>query len=125
MGSILVTDGPEAGKYFPLPDDATTIGRSETCSIQIVDPAISSRHLQISRGGGDSYTVGDLGSTNGSIVNGQPLLMDTPLRDGDVMVIGNSRIVFSVQEFPDKENAAAQLKRPGEGDKGTMIGRLD
>ncbi|MCP3903758.1 MAG: FHA domain-containing protein [Planctomycetes bacterium] len=125
MGSILVTDGPESGKYFPVLERSTTIGRSEQCTIQLLDPSVSSRHLQINRDeAGTAYSVADMGSTNGSIVNGMPLLMESPLRYGDVLVIGNTRVVFSTQEFPDRETAASHMKRPGEGDKSTMIGGL-
>jgi pSer/pThr/pTyr-binding forkhead associated (FHA) protein len=122
MGSIAIVSGPGEGKYFSLGESTVTIGRSETATIQIVDELVSGKHLQIRYDETDGgYHACDLQSTNGALVNNRPLTAETKLADGDAIQIGNSRIMFSATEFPDRESAFAYFKQPGETDKRTMI----
>lgn len=68
------------------------IGRSRECDIQISDPNASRRHAEIRREG-DTFSVVDLGSTNGTDVNGRRTQRAT-LSDGDRITIGTTDLVF-------------------------------
>jgi pSer/pThr/pTyr-binding forkhead associated (FHA) protein len=77
-----------AGMIHELTDDVVTIGRSNDNTIVIYDPSVSARHTQLSRSG-DTYRLKDLGSTNGTRVNGVPatdvlLRFDDRIRFGGV-----------------------------------------
>lgn len=94
---------------WPLDRDATGIGRWEGNDIVLGDPEASRRHAQIRREGG-RYVLVDLGSKNGTFVNGAPIGGATPLRDGDEIAIP-PRFAFV---FVDNEATAAFAEaRPG------------
>jgi hypothetical protein len=65
----------------------TDIGRSTKAEVIIVDPSISRRHLRLSLAEG-RVTATDLGSGNGTTLNGVPLRVTTTLADGDVLRLG-------------------------------------
>jgi pSer/pThr/pTyr-binding forkhead associated (FHA) protein len=80
------------GGRFELRGQTTVIGRSSDCDLRIEDPNVSRRHAEIRRAGA-AYTLTDLGSTNGTEVNGQRI-RETSLMDGDEIRLGTSRIRF-------------------------------
>lgn len=86
------------GRY-DLGNEVVTIGRSSSNRIAIQDDQVSGRHLQVQPQGAE-YLLIDLGSSNGTMVNGQPLAPQTPrpLRHGDLIVIGSSRITIEMQQ---------------------------
>ena len=75
---------------FELRDGETTVGRSSQSSIVLKsDDYASGRHAQLTRHGGLLY-VEDLGSTNGTFVNGRKTVGATPVREGDTVRIGST-----------------------------------
>jgi hypothetical protein len=70
----------------------TVIGRSSDCDIPLSDPNVSRRHAEVRRIG-DGYSLVDLGSTNGTEVNGQRI-QETALMNGDVIGVGTTSITF-------------------------------
>jgi hypothetical protein len=80
------------GSTFTLEDRVTVIGRSGDCDIRLDDANVSRRHAEVRRIG-DGYSVVDLGSTNGTEVNGQRI-QETALMNGDVISVGTTRITF-------------------------------
>ena len=68
------------------------IGRSSDCDVQLDDATVSRRHAEV-RHIGDGYSLVDLGSTNGTEVNGQRI-QETALMNGDVIAVGTTRITF-------------------------------
>jgi pSer/pThr/pTyr-binding forkhead associated (FHA) protein len=75
---------------FELKDGETTVGRSSRSSIVLKsDDYASGQHAQLTRHGGLLY-VEDLGSTNGTFVNGRKAVGATPMRDGDTVRIGST-----------------------------------
>jgi hypothetical protein len=81
-----------SGGSHALSGHVTSIGRSSDCSIVLSDPNVSRRHAEI-RHIGDGYSLIDLGSTNGTEVNGQRIA-ETALMNGDVIGVGQTKLTF-------------------------------
>jgi hypothetical protein len=78
-----------AGEVFPL-DDEITVGRAAGCGVVLAeDTFVSQVHARVYRRSGDSY-VEDLGSTNGTYVNGDRITEATRLRRGDRVQFGQT-----------------------------------
>lgn len=72
----------------------TTIGRSARNDLCVEDPFASRLHAEVKRRG-DSYFISDLGSANGTLMNGNRLTVPLQLGDGDIIRIGETEIEFS------------------------------
>jgi FHA domain-containing protein len=83
--------GHESGIAYDLAEGAT-LGRGDV-EIRLEDPFASSRHARISREG-PVVVIEDLGSTNGTYLNEQPLDGPQPLHDGDRIRIGDSEFSY-------------------------------
>jgi hypothetical protein len=83
--------GHETGTAYDLTGGAT-LGRGDV-EIRLDDPFASSRHARISRQG-HVVVIEDLGSTNGTYLNEQPLTGPQPLHDGDRIRIGDSEFSY-------------------------------
>ncbi len=88
---VLLEDG-RSTRTFRLGADVVTIGRLPECDVVLADPGASRRHAEIRRDG-DRYEITDLGSTNGTLVNGR-YVGTAELRDGDRVTIGNTTLEF-------------------------------
>lgn len=87
----LVEDGSVV-KEFALERDTALIGRLAGSEVEISDPGASRRHAEVRRQG-DGYVIVDLGSTNGTLVNDDPVSERT-LEDGDRITIGQTTLEF-------------------------------
>ncbi len=122
MASIIVVFGPNEGDYYPLGRRTVVVGRDEKCAIQIVDDQISRKHLQIRHDEAEqSYHALDMKSSNGVSINGRQITVEASLVDGDIIELGNSKLMFFAQDFPDRKSAWDYYKLCGERDKGTML----
>ena len=83
------------GRRLALPPEGGTIGRSRDCDIVLDDVAVSRRHAEI-RPGTDGWTVADLDSTNGLMVNGRGVRDVQALKPGDRIELGSTAIVFEI-----------------------------
>ncbi|GAA3706172.1 DUF3662 and FHA domain-containing protein [Zhihengliuella alba] len=81
------------GKRYGLNSDSIILGRSSQADIPVDDTGVSRKHLEIRQENGRTYAV-DLGSTNGSYVNGQKIDGRAELFDGSIITMGRSRITF-------------------------------
>jgi hypothetical protein len=81
------------GERIQLASEPVTIGRLASCDITIADPNASRRHAEV-RSLGRGFVVVDLGSTNGTLVNGLVIDGDRPLHDGDVISVGSTDLRF-------------------------------
>ena len=88
--------GPFAGRVVGIPQGSASVGRAPSNDIIIGDPATSGRHARIELRAG-AYWISDLGSTNGTLVNGEPII-DKQLNHGDVISIGQNTIRFTLRE---------------------------
>jgi len=84
--------GPTPGAAFTLEGDQLTIGRDATNEIVINDAEISRRHARLTFQGG-KYVLEDLGSTNGTFVNGQRLAGPRVLKAGEVVSFGEQIVL--------------------------------
>lgn len=96
---LIMRSGPTPGASFNLEGDQLTIGRDSTNDIVINDAEISRRHARLTFQGG-KYVLEDLGSTNGTFVNGQRLAGPRVLKAGEVVSFGEQIIlVFEVNNI--------------------------
>jgi serine phosphatase RsbU (regulator of sigma subunit) len=72
MAVLITLRGPEAGRQYPLSSERTILGRNHDCPICLTGKQVSRQHAQIVRTAGEYY-LEDLGSSNGTFVNGQRL----------------------------------------------------
>jgi Nif-specific regulatory protein len=93
---LLGIGGPLKGTEFPLPGSDVTIGRESSNQLWVADPALSRRHCLIAAEG-DQFSVRDLGSRNGTLVNGVPVVQQQ-IQHGDQIYVGDSVLVFLLQE---------------------------
>ena len=78
-------------QQFPLEPRQMTVGRSRKCDVSIVDPSISRRHVEVTAADG-RIVVNDLGSSNGSFINGERLQGSAEVRDGDLLRLGDAEL---------------------------------
>jgi hypothetical protein len=80
------------GKSHAVTSEKVVIGRSRDCDVRIADLNASRRHAEL-RKDGDGYWIVDLGSMNGTLVNGRQVEKEK-LEDGDRITLGSTDIVF-------------------------------
>jgi len=82
-----------SGERVSLGEATTTVGRLPECTITINDSNVSRNHAEI-RPGTAAYIVVDLGSTNGTLVNGSRITAEHRLADGDIISFGSTHVRF-------------------------------
>jgi signal transduction histidine kinase len=94
VASLFVIQGPDQGKRFELRGRPTALGRDGSNPIRLHDNEVSRRHAEVRLSDDYTYRVVDLGSANGTYVNGRPV--DTAaLRSGDQVRIGQTVMLFN------------------------------
>jgi signal transduction histidine kinase len=99
MLTLLVLQGPDKGRRFELPDAPVLIGR-ESRQLPLTDNTVSRRHAEIvppPAGQADGWEIHDLGSANGSYVNGIRVEKQHVLKLGDQIRVGHSVMVYGAQ----------------------------
>lgn len=123
---LIMREGPQPGQEFALSGETVTLGRHRSNDIAIVADQISRHHARlISSGSG--YAIEDLGSTNGTYVNGERISGIVQLHDGDEIRLGGSVTLAYVAMaidmrrtvvapgavvLPEQQAGAAPLQRP-------------
>lgn len=90
------------------------IGRATENPVAIPDTSVSRKHALVRRAG-NGWAISDLGSGNGTLLNGEAIADETPLAEGDVITLGDSELVFSTGEAPPA--AADDTGDTGEADQ--------
>ena len=90
---LLVKRGPNAGSTFLLDQDTTTIGRSTDGDVFLDDVTVSRKHAIFERRAGGAWFVRDVGSLNGTYVNGEQV-DQTKLASSDEVQIGRFKLTF-------------------------------
>jgi pSer/pThr/pTyr-binding forkhead associated (FHA) protein len=83
-----------ADRVFPVTSGRVVLGRSRECDIRVADANVSRRHCEIVQDGPTVWSVADLGSTNGTELNGRQV-QHAELSDGDRITVGGTDIVFA------------------------------
>ena len=92
MIKLVIRTGPQAGKEFPVDQPSVRMGRGSGSDIVLQDNQASRQHAEISRQG-DQFFIRDLGSTNGTFVNGERITAPRLLNPGDQVRIGETTLV--------------------------------
>jgi len=113
---LVVRRGPQPNQIYEITKDVTTLGRDITNDIVINDREASRHHLRLVRSG-DSITVEDLGSTNGTFVNGKRVSGVTPLQNGDMVGLGETvTLGFEIQRAQGQQGQS-----PPQGQQGQPV----
>src|SRR5215210_1778877 len=113
MPSLRITSGPGTGQTVEV-DHQIVVGR-EGDDLSFDDPELSRRHALICPGVPDGLTVQDLGSRNGTFVNGNRITAATPLRPGDEIALGATTLrvrAGDVPADPPDADPARPMRRP-------------
>ncbi len=110
---LVMHSGPLAGKTLPLEKEEVFIGRDLSNDIVINDPEVSRRHARLFLQG-NNYVIEDLGSTNGTYVNGQRLMGPYVLRPGEVIVFGEHITALYEGTQPDLGSTVAAARSPAQ-----------
>jgi DNA-binding CsgD family transcriptional regulator len=106
MGAYVEVWGRGAPELFPLDSGRTTVGRDGSNAIALgSDDRVSRLHAVIESFGA-AFVVRDLGSSNGTFVNGDRLEGERRLRAGDEVRAGDTRMVFRMEDGPDLQVTA-------------------
>jgi len=90
LAELVLTDG----RRVQIGTEPLVIGRLPECGVVLADSNVSRRHAELRRSG-DSVTLTDLGSTNGTRVNGAPV-RERILASGDEVSVGSTRLIFEM-----------------------------
>jgi hypothetical protein len=90
---LLDSSGEHIARASDLADDVTLIGRHPDCAIALPSSTVSRRHAQIRREG-SQYFLSDLSSTNGTLLNREPVIGEELLHDRDEIGVGIYRLIF-------------------------------
>ncbi|HJZ56216.1 MAG TPA: FHA domain-containing protein, partial [Gemmataceae bacterium] len=113
MPRLIVLRGVDEGKQFDLSASTVTVGRHSANAVPLHDTQVSRRHLELRALVAGGYELADLGSGNGTLLNGQPVKV-AALRSGDTITLGQSVLMYT----------AARTDGPPGGDELTERVRL-
>src|SRR3954470_425358 len=98
---LVIAEGKETGREFVFDQASVLIGRTSECDVVLYDPGVSRKHARIF-GEGEGYFVEDMGSSNGTKVNGS-IIKKKLLADGDAISLGPVVFNFSATFLDEPE----------------------
>ncbi len=126
MPRLIVIAGANSGKAFEFREECT-LGRSLEANVRLHDSAVSRKHARIFRKGPD-YVVEDLGSGNGTLLNGVPVSRESPLREGDRLKLGHIVLQFKPDDdraYNKPELPKVQIVDVQAGNSSTILKQID
>ena len=95
---LIIIKGLNVGNVFPIDKiGPMVIGREKECDIRILDLMMSRKHCQVEKRN-DNFYIKDLGSTNKTFVNKNPVDSETELKFGDLIEVGGTTFLFTNQK---------------------------
>lgn len=124
MGIVMQPSKHREGPEFRSGSREVTVGRSPVSDLVLEEPGVSWQHAVI-RCAGQCYTAEDLGSKNGTFVNGRRIGVNETLevRDGDEVVFGPTAFHFRVENTPSRDDSTTMSSEAIEIGAGLFIGR--
>jgi pSer/pThr/pTyr-binding forkhead associated (FHA) protein len=107
---LVILAGPDRGKVYRFKGVRMVVGRTQGCAVWLSDPSVSRRHLELVVAS-EGILLRDLGSGNGTRVNGQPLT-EGPLKHLDVIQIGQTQL-----QFVDEAVARKSMRQTGQNNE--------
>jgi pSer/pThr/pTyr-binding forkhead associated (FHA) protein len=107
VGSLTGQNGTFLDKVLPLKSGDNIVGRGSECDVFVADGSISRKHA-ILHVAGDKITVRDMGSANGTVVDGKKIQDATPLHHGDVVRFGSLSFKIELANAPMRIASAPQ-----------------
>ena len=122
MANLTIMIGEQAGTTFEIASRPLSIGRDASRDIQITDMKASRKHGVV-RFADPDYVISPLKTINPILVNGEPISEQTPLKEGDEVMIGDTLLRFSLLSADGFTNAVNHLKdnSPRARDANTML----
>jgi pSer/pThr/pTyr-binding forkhead associated (FHA) protein len=120
IASLLVRSGAMRGRRLPITLAVVNVGRADYNDIVIADPSVSTTHAKLQRRD-DVWVLSDLGSTNGTYVEGEPVTGETALTPGTTLRFGDVAALFEPHDEAQPighraESPAAEPAPPWSGD---------
>lgn len=113
LASLALMAGPRYGEELPIPTPVVTVGRAAGCDVVVDDDSVSAQHAKLEYDMG-AWRITDLGSTNGTAVEGTKLApnLATPLPYGATIRLGGVQLQFREAEGADVDAARAGYVPP-------------
>lgn len=99
LNLVVLTPGATQGKIIPITRTPFVIGRDPKCHLRPSSPLVSNRHCSVEVRNG-KVVLADLGSTNGTLINGQPIKEGQEVRDTDRLQIGPLSFGIRIERTP-------------------------
>ena len=110
MAKLIINPTSGAKKEIPVAGKIVSIGRDPTNDLVLSDAMVSRRHAILERRG-EQFVIRDNRSSNGTLVNGDRVVSELPLRDGDLIAIGSARLLFAAENAADAPPPVAPAGR--------------
>src|SRR5262249_24015941 len=114
MALVQFKYGSRAGENVLLEKDKTIVGRHKSCDCVIMHPMVSRKHFCLERSAGKFFLV-DLGSGNGTLVNGSRVSW-VELNDGDNIQVGPFTLVFLSSDSPKVDSSREVVESTSNGE---------
>ncbi len=112
---VTVTDGPAAGGRATVTGEVLVVGRDPGCDLVVEDTTVSERHAQFSVDDDHRVVVEDLGSSNGTWIDGEPALRPTTVPAGAVVRLGATHLAIGEGPVDDTPAGVDPLRRHSTG----------
>jgi len=116
---LQVVRGRSTSTTLKLTDDVTSLGRHDDCVIRIKSAQVSRRHCELFEIGGQ-LMLRDLGSANGTFVNGKRVSGESPLKHGDELTVGAVTLRVAKLGQPASPLPASPASKPKAGDTAVL-----
>jgi uncharacterized RDD family membrane protein YckC len=108
LAKLIINPTSGAKKEIPIGDKILSIGRDPSNDLVLSDSMVSRRHAIMERKG-EEYVIRDNNSSNGTMVNGDRVVSDQRLRDGDLIAIGSARLLFQLETEGGESDGAVGM----------------